>query len=1196
MKIHLFKRILALGLVLLALYPAQAVEESDLIAILQSSAGVPAKCAACQQLRIHGTAQSVPTLAGLLAEDRVGHAARYALEGMPYAEAGAALRDALAKTSGLMKAGLVDSLGWRRDRAAVVLLVPLVSDRDTALAASAASALGRIGGPEAVRTLQAVPDSAHPQVRQASWAALLNCAEERLATGDRSGAASVYRKLFNAKTAPAIRSAAWQGWAVSDVGQCARLILQALKGTDRALQQAALKLVREVKDAQVVQTCVQQWDTLDAASQLAVLDAHLGFGPGARATIRRASGSPHPMVRVAAWQALADVGDTSMIPALTRAAALGEATERDAARDTLTRIHGPGVHKALLDYLQQADVAEKAELLLALGERGDSTIVSLLLQYAGAPDAPVRLAALASLRGLAVTETLLPLLDLAVAAPSEADRSAVLKALFAVCQAHPDKGQAGRQVIGALRGLPASERRHVLPLFGELATPEALAELRRATQDPDIQLVRESIRVLTQWPNAAAASYLLALTRTHSDASLQILALRGAITVAGRETDPGQRLALLQDALKLARRPEERRLALSQLAQIARPEAFELALSYLGDATLTNEAGLAALNIAESVAKANPKLADEMARKVLAHSKTPAVVKRAWILRAKPASSGPFIRDWLVCGPYRQAGASGAVSVFNLKFGPEKTGEAVKWYAAPVGDTVPLAAVFSGQANCVAYLKAEVSAPQATDAILLMGSDDGIKAWLNGTVVHSNNIDRGQIVDQDMTPIKLKQGANELLLKITQGGGGWSACARIVGANGLPVKGLRVKSQAGAGPPVSARKPAAVKEKVPQAATLPARAGLRTLCLSEDFYAEGAYYGDFNRDGKTDVVAGPFWFAGPDFQQRHGYRPGKIYDPKGYSDNFITFTGDFNGDGWSDILCVPMPGTEAYWYANPAGKAGHWARHLAHAKVGNESPVWGDVTGDGRPELLFCIDGYLGYAGPDLKQPGRPWIFNAVSEEHKRYQRFTHGVGYGDINGDGRVDVVEAVGWWEHTAAKSGHPWRFHPQRFADAGAQMLVYDVDGDGLADVITAWHCHQYGMVWWKQVKRTDGRRDWQQQVILSPSPDITTTDFRPSQLHALKLVDMNGDGLQDILTGKRFWAHGPAGDKEPSAPAVVFWFELQRDSEGNAAFVPRLIDDDSGVGTQVAAIDLNGDKSPDVIVANKKGIFVHLSQAN
>jgi len=368
----------------------------------------------------------------------------------------------------------------------------------------------------------------------------------------------------------------------------------------------------------------------------------------------------------------------------------------------------------------------------------------------------------------------------------------------------------------------------------------------------------------------------------------------------------------------------------------------------------------------------------------------------------------------------------------------------------------------------------------------------------------------------------------------------------------------------------------------------------KKLRLSDKFYAEGAYYGDFNHDGRTDVVAGPFWFEGPAFQKTHEIRSVKEYDPKDYSDNFLTYTADFNGDGWTDVFYVGFPGGPSYWYENPAGKGTAWKQHLAHSNVGNESPVWGDINGDGQPELIFNTDGYLGFAVYDTSKPDQPWTFHAISPQDKRYQKFTHGVGFGDINGDKRIDMVEAVGWWAQPAdAKTGKPWTFRPYPYAEAAAQMLVYDVDGDGMSDIITAWHCHHYGLVWYKQV-RNNREIGWEQRVILPPNPDMNSNDLRISQLHAFELVDMNGDGLKDILTGKRFWAHGPKGDKEPDAPAVVYWFELRREAPGKATYVPHLIDNDSGVGTQVAATDLNGDDIPDVIVANKKGIFVHVSE--
>jgi len=368
----------------------------------------------------------------------------------------------------------------------------------------------------------------------------------------------------------------------------------------------------------------------------------------------------------------------------------------------------------------------------------------------------------------------------------------------------------------------------------------------------------------------------------------------------------------------------------------------------------------------------------------------------------------------------------------------------------------------------------------------------------------------------------------------------------------------------------------------------------KKIQLEDKFYAEGAYYADFNHDGKLDVVAGPFWYEGPAFEKKHEVRPPQSFDPKGYSDNFLTFTGDFNGDGWADIFYAPWPGKEGYWYENPAGKDAAWKQHLAFGCVDNESPMWGDVNLDGRPDLVFNTDGYLGYATWDPAKPNEAWKFHPITPKGS-YHKYTHGIGFGDVNNDGRTDILEGNGWWEQPAnAAEGQTWTLHPFKFADAAAQMFAYDVDGDGLKDVITAWDCHMYGMVWYQQQKNAQGEISWQQHVILPSQPDMNSSDLRVSQLHAFELVDMNGDGLLDVLTGKRFWAHGPQGDAEPDAPAMVLWFELRREPNKTPVFIPHVIDNDSGVGTQVAAADLNGDGTPDVIVGNKKGNFIHLSQ--
>ena len=157
----------------------------------------------------------------------------------------------------------------------------------------------------------------------------------------------------------------------------------------------------------------------------------------------------------------------------------------------------------------------------------------------------------------------------------------------------------------------------------------------------------------------------------------------------------------------------------------------------------------------------------------------------------------------------------------------------------------------------------------------------------------------------------------------------------------------------------------------------------------------------------------------------------------------------------------------------------------------------------------------------------------------------------------------------------------------------MYAYDVNGDGLNDVVTSLAAHGYGLAWYEQIKE-NGQISFKQHIILNKEPSPNKYGVVFSQLHAVDLLDMDGDGLKDIITGKRFWAHGAAGDPEPNAAAVLYWFKLVRIKNHEVDFIPYLIDNDSGIGTQVVAGDINGDKLPDIVVGNKKGTFVFLHQ--
>lgn len=355
--------------------------------------------------------------------------------------------------------------------------------------------------------------------------------------------------------------------------------------------------------------------------------------------------------------------------------------------------------------------------------------------------------------------------------------------------------------------------------------------------------------------------------------------------------------------------------------------------------------------------------------------------------------------------------------------------------------------------------------------------------------------------------------------------------------------------------------------------------------LSSEFFAEGVAVGDFNRDGVLDIAAGAYWYAGPDFRQRFAISAPVAFDPHGYSTDFLTFVDDFNHDGWPDVLVINFPGQDASWFENPKGANTLWTKHQVIDQVGNESPAFVDIDGDGVKELVYISNGSLGWAGPDPADGTKPWVFHPISP-NLNDGIFTHGLGIGDINGDGRPDIMEQNGWWEQPASLVGDPiWTFHQVSFGP-GAQFYAVDLDGDGLNDVVAS-VAHSYGLAWFQQV-RQNGQISFCKHVIMGDPNNPNRYGVSFSQLHAVAVADIDGDGIPDIVTGKRHWAHGPDGDVDPNGQSVLYWFRTVRTGQG-VDFVPYLIDNNSGVGTQFFVGDIDGDGRPDVVISNKMGTF-------
>ena len=355
------------------------------------------------------------------------------------------------------------------------------------------------------------------------------------------------------------------------------------------------------------------------------------------------------------------------------------------------------------------------------------------------------------------------------------------------------------------------------------------------------------------------------------------------------------------------------------------------------------------------------------------------------------------------------------------------------------------------------------------------------------------------------------------------------------------------------------------------------------ILIDPHFRSEGIAVADVNRDGLQDVLVGDYWYEAPDWE-RHEIRPPGHYEPlTEYSACFAAFAEDVDRDGWIDMIVVGCPGAPVYWYRNPGREEGHWQEHLIALEACGETVLYEDITGDGKRELIFAVNKRMTWLTPG-QDVTAPWIAHSFTHQLESFALFGHGLGVGDLNNDGYRDVLITAGWWLGSREPERPDWSFLPADLGPDCAHMVVYDVNNDGLPDVITS-SAHDYGLWWFEQQASTEGPPGFVRHEI----------DNSCSATHALILADLNHDGLADLITGKRFYAHGK---EDPGAlePALLCWYELARNASGTPSWRRHVIHEDSGVGTQFEVCDIDGDGLPDIAVSSKKGVRLFLQRRN
>ena len=749
----------------------------------------------CRMLRIMGTKKSIPIMKTLLSDQESGHMARYVLASMQFEEAGAALHQSLNTVQDKLKQGIIDSLGDIRYKKAVPDLIKLL---DTAsVANNATRALGLIGGDSTMNHLLPRLSKTTGKSYRCTVQALLRCAEIYLEKGNKEKALSIYDRFTKSGTEPYVILAGLRGAAKVNGESAVPLLTEAIKSGNNELANGAASIIAELKGDNIGSKLKSLLESAPANMQILLIGSlSEREDKSAVPSITKLTESENLEVRLSAIQALGKIGNSSSVIPLATIASSTSGHERNVSRSALSNLKGNDVQNALKKHLLESLPEIQSELVRAIATRGESTAMNELMVLAKSNTPEIRKEALRGIGILADQSHLDEILMLLLDPKEESDRDDIESAIAYSFRRISDKKIQTDALTKALEKADETAKPSILSLLGRDPNKQSLQLLISALKETEsIQLA--AIEALTKWPEHGPANDLLKIASEEKNSNKDT-ALNGYIILSSKSPNP---TLSYRKALELNNSTATAKKILAGLGQSGGIQSLEIIKPYLKNSETSNEAALAATQVAKRMKDSHTATVRTVLWAILESNASESTKKGAADLQSELDLYKDYILDWRITGPYSVKGKD-AKYVFDTALAPEKDSKSVRWKKFKTKSkserslwAIELHENLGMEANAAAYAMTKVWAPENLKINLEMGSDDHIKAWLNDEKIHESFSNRSLEPRQSIIPVTLSKGWNLIILKVVNTSGPWGLCCQIRDRDGNPVDGLKIESK-----------------------------------------------------------------------------------------------------------------------------------------------------------------------------------------------------------------------------------------------------------------------------------------------------------------------------------------------------------------------------------------------------------------